>query len=248
MLGIILLLVLFSCLVLLFEKKLSDVPGLIPTKKRILYFFSGVALSGILVVLNITAETILFSLNWKMRDFHYLEPALVVWQFFLSVFTEELIFRGIIIYILMRKLRKHTAMLISSALFGFYHWFSYEMFGAGLVPMLYVFLMTSLAGYCWAFAYLKSRTLLLPLGMHLGWNCINWVFAKKGTYGQGLFVRINELALTEVQNLILSLLKGLVPVAFMYLVLKLYFDSKNKSQIGKFEKTSVESTDAGLPR
>ncbi|GGF28710.1 CPBP family intramembrane glutamic endopeptidase [Flavobacterium limi] len=248
MLGIILLLVLFLCLVLLFEKKLSDVSGLIPTKKRILYFFSGVALSGILVVLNIAAETILFSLNWKMRDVHYLEPALVVWQFFLSVFTEELIFRGIIIYILMRKLRKHTAMLISSALFGIYHWFSYEMFGAGLVPMLYVFLMTSLAGYCWTFAYLKSRTLLLPLGMHLGWNCINWLFSKKGTYGRGIFIRINELPLTELQNLVLSLCKGLVPVAIMYLALKVYFASKNKPQSVKFEKTHVESADASLPR
>lgn len=246
MFGILLLLILFWVLVFIFEKKIYDALGLIPNQKKMVYFLTGFLFSGILVVLKIAIATIFFSLHWKIRDPNDLQLALVAGKLLVSVFTEELLFRGIIIYVLIKMIKKHTAMLISSALFGIYHWFSYEMFGAGLIPMLYVFVTTALAGYCWAFAYVNSRTILLPIGLHFGWNSIDWLFAKNGSYGEGLFIKVQTLPLTEIQNLALALFNGLVPVACMYLVLRMYFASQNKSQDQKTQKTVTEPVDTDL--
>lgn len=229
MLGIILLLIMLSVLILLVEKKSSDTLGLVPTPKRMKYFFLGFLLAGILSVMKIATETIVRSTIWETRiSTHWTDVMHAGWKFFISVLTEELIFRGITLYLLLRISKERQAILLSSALFGFYHWFSYEMFGAGIVPMLYVFAVTGLAGLCWAYAYVKSGTLLLPIGLHFGWNWISWFFTEKSPYGPGLFIRTAELPLNEVQNLSLSLAAGFAPTAIMYVILRCYFANFNK--------------------
>lgn len=218
MLGILLLIIFYSIIVLFFEKKIYDGLGLMPTTGRLKYFCAGFLATGLIVIINILIETLACSIIWELKDpVRFYAIARNAWMFFTAVLTEELFFRGILLYLLLRFAKEQYSALISSACFGVYHWFSYGMLGAPIVPLLYVFTVTSLAGYCFSLAYLKSRTLWLPLGMHFGWNSINSLFNAKGNYNAVLFVKTSAAPLGEGANLLLSLVTGLLPAVLMYL-------------------------------
>ena len=54
--------------------------------------------------------------------------------------------------------------------------------------MLVVFLMTSISGLVWAYAFEKSKSMMLPIGLHLGWNFVfNSVFSK-GPFGEQILI------------------------------------------------------------
>jgi membrane protease YdiL (CAAX protease family) len=96
-----------------------------------------------------------------------------------SVLFEELIFRGIALYFLLRFTKKRQpSLLIAAAAFGVYHWFTFGVIG-NLIPMIAVFITTGLMGYAFASAYEKTNSIVLPIALHLGWNLItNTVFSN----------------------------------------------------------------------
>lgn len=104
-----------------------------------------------------------------------------------SVLTEELIFRGALLYILIQKLGSSKAVLISAIASGIYHWFSYGVLG-NLMAMIFVFIGTGLMGYAWAWAFSKTKSIMLPLGLHLGWNFVHNVIFSKGPLGEVVLV------------------------------------------------------------
>ena len=109
------------------------------------------------------------------------------WWDFKSVLTEELIFRGAVLYILIRRLGQPKAIAISAIAFGVYHWFSYGIFG-NIVLMVVVFIGTATMGYALALAFAKTRSILMPIGLHFGWNfTLNTIFSK-GPLGNGLLI------------------------------------------------------------
>lgn len=216
MLGILLMIVLYSALVLICERKINDGLGLIPSAGRLKCFFAGFVAAGLIVIINILIETLARAISWELKDpVRFFAIADKVWLFFIAVLTEELFFRGVILYVLLRIAREQLSIWICSACFGVYHWFSYGMLGAPIIPLAYVFITTFLAGYCFSLAYLKSRTLFLPVGMHFGWNTINSFFNAQGSYNEILFVKISAAALGEGANLLLSLLTGILPSVLM---------------------------------
>lgn len=218
MLGILLLVIFSSITVLIFEKKIYDGLGLIPTAGRLKYFCAGFLAAGLIVIINILIETLACSIVWELKDpVAFYAIARNAWLSFIAVLTEELIFRGVLLYLLLRFAREQHSILICSACFGVYHWFSYGILGAPIVPLVYVFTVTSMAGYCFSLAYLKSSTLLLPIGMHCGWNMINSLFNSQGSYDEVLFVKISAAPLGEGANFVLSLVKGILPAILMYL-------------------------------
>jgi membrane protease YdiL (CAAX protease family) len=227
MLGLILLLSVTFGLSYLYFKNTVDVIGLMPNRNRIVLFGGGFLFASILVLLNCLIESSIFSAEWKLNEpvnFSLLGKA--TQYFFISVFTEELIFRGILLYIFIDKIGIKKAALISAAAFGTYHWFSYGMFGSGIIPMLYVFLITSLAGYVWGIAFAKSKTLLLPLGLHFGWNLINSLFQKSQPYGEIVFHQVSKAAISDVNKLFVSLFTGIFPGILTYVALYLMFRKK----------------------
>jgi len=224
MLGLILLLSVTFGIGYFYHKNLADTIGLIPNRKKALYFLTGFLLVSAIALLNCFIESSLISAAWKLNNpvnFSLLGKA--VRYFFISVFTEELIFRGILLYILIDKIGTQKAVLVSATVFGVYHWFSYGMFGSGIVPMLYVFLITALAGYVWGIAFAKSGSLLLPLGLHFGWNLINSFFRKSQPYGEILYHQVDKATLSDLDNLFVSLFTGIFPCILMYLTVYLIF-------------------------
>ena len=104
-----------------------------------------------------------------------------------SVLYEELLFRGYLLYQAIRWLGATRAVLLSSTAFGIYHWFSYGVLGSPVV-MVYVFVLTGAYGFMWARAFVATRSVLAPIGMHLGWNAIAYLVFSAGPLAGGLFV------------------------------------------------------------
>jgi membrane protease YdiL (CAAX protease family) len=86
--------------------------------------------------------------------------------------TEELVFRGILFRIVEERAGTWLALTLTGVLFGLSHLFNphASLWGAIAIAVE--------AGFMLAAAYLATRTLWVPIGLHFGWN-----FALGGIFG-----------------------------------------------------------------
>jgi hypothetical protein len=91
--------------------------------------------------------------------------------FAVAAVLEELLFRGYAFQTLMQGITFVPAMVILSLLFALAHAQNPNVTVTGLCNV-------ALAGMWLSFAYLKTRGLWLPIGLHFGWN-----FAQTGLFG-----------------------------------------------------------------
>ncbi len=187
MIGILVLVALSGLLLYLLEKKSLLALGFLPVGKRLKQFGLGFLITAILCVLVQLLESYLKSASWVLNpDIDSLTVVKSFWWDVKSVLTEELLFRGALLYILIRMIGSKRAVLISAIAFGIYHWFSYGVLG-NVMAMLIVFIGTGLMGYAWAWAFAKSKSILLPFGFHLGWNFTYNTLFSKGPLGELVF-------------------------------------------------------------
>jgi hypothetical protein len=109
------------------------------------------------------------------------------WWMSRSVAIEELMFRGALLYIMIKLIGINKSCLLSAVAFGVYHWFSYGVFG-NVAQMIYVFLITGVGGMMFAYAFSFTRSLYLPFGLHFGWNMVSTVIFSQGPLGTQFLV------------------------------------------------------------
>lgn len=108
---------------------------------------------------------------------------------FKSVVFEELLFRGILLFLLWKKVGPHWAIICSAVCFGIYHWFAWQAFG-NPIQMVLIFLMTGSVGYVLAFAFICTGSMALPFALHLGANLATMLlFSKDQTIGPQLLIK-----------------------------------------------------------
>ena len=190
MLGILVQLLISWLLVWLIQKKDLRVLGWTPTRTRLLhfiyFFFFTAACCASAFVMRMLIHNERWQLNPLLTGSMFLEG---IWWNIKSVFFEELIFRGVILYILIKRLGIIKAILISASAFGIYHWFSFEILG-NVTQMTVVFIITGLMGVVLAYGYAKTFSLYIPCAIHLGWNVTqNFIFSS-GPIGAGVFVQL----------------------------------------------------------
>jgi membrane protease YdiL (CAAX protease family) len=85
--------------------------------------------------------------------------------------------------------------------------------------MVVVFLMTAIVGLSWAFAFAKTGSLYLPIGLHLGWNLLSTVVFSNGNFQQAILVKANGNQLQGVLSLLVFLFQviALPVLTFWYL-------------------------------
>lgn len=210
MLGILIILLASWLMLFLFEKKSLLALCFTPVTKRLKQFGLGFLVSAVICTMVTLVLAVLRSETWLLSDqFSFTLLLDSVWYDLKSVFTEELIYRGALLYLLIKKLGGKKGVLISATAFGVYHWFSFGAFG-NVVPMIYVFLLTGLMGLVWAYAFAKTESIMLPFGLHLGWNAINNGLFSKGPLGEIALVSTGG---TEPEGAIMIL--GLVISVFV---------------------------------
>ncbi|MDR5589913.1 CPBP family intramembrane glutamic endopeptidase [Christiangramia sp. SM2212] len=218
MIGLLTELLISWILLYFFEKRSILALGFLPLSKRVKQFFLGFLITGIICLVVQLLEASLRNTSWIYNDDFKL---LQLWSYFFwdlkSVIFEELIFRGALLFILLQRIKTGTALIISASAFGIYHWFSMGIFG-NLIPMLVIFLGTGMMGYAWALAFKKTRSIALPIGLHLGWNfTLNTIFSN-GPLGEGLFLLKNEGIISNWFSLV-----GLLIVPILVLAIVIFF-------------------------
>ncbi|MCF1422305.1 CPBP family intramembrane glutamic endopeptidase [Mangrovimonas futianensis] len=225
MIGILVAIAISWLLLYFIENKTLSVLGIRPTPKRLKQFFLGFLITGILCVVVQYLEAHLKSSTWILND--NITSAIILkslWWDFKSVFTEELIFRGALLYILIQKIGPSKGILISAIAFGVYHWFSYGVLG-NVMAMILVFIGTGIMGYAWAWAFSKTKSMMLPFGLHLGWNVIYNTLFSKGPLGELILVSKGGNELTDWASL-LNFVSGLVLVPILIIIYIKYFVKK----------------------
>jgi hypothetical protein len=167
-------------------------------------------------------EYLLTSSTWVIND--NMTSQMIVkafWWDLKSVLTEELIFRGALLYILIQKIGTRKGILISAIAFGVYHWFSFGVLG-NMIAMILVFIGTGIMGYAWAWAFAKTKSMMLPFGFHLGWNVIHNTLFSKGPLGELVLSSQGGKELSDWISL-LNFSMGLVLVPIVLLIYVRYF-------------------------
>ncbi len=175
-------------LIWFFEKGNLSVLGLTPTKDRLKYF------TILFIVSAILSSTAFLLRIYIAKEEYTITQSLTVksvlldtWYQLRTVLTEELLFRGVLLYILIKKIGKTKAIIISSIFFGLLHWINAGVWG-NLVQMILVFTFTFVMGLLLAYSYARTFSLLIPFAIHFGWNFTqNYIFPDTAT-GNHIFI------------------------------------------------------------
>jgi uncharacterized protein len=178
MIQLIGLLVISWLLIWFFEKKNLTVLGIIPTKKRLTFFILLFIVSSLLSVTTYILKIYIAKEHYSINPVVSSKiVTLEIWHQFRTVLTEELLCRGALLYILIKKTGPKKAIFISSFIFALLHWINQGIWGNS-TQMILVFIFTFIMGLLLAFSYARTFSLLIPFAIHLGWNWIqNYVFA-----------------------------------------------------------------------
>lgn len=234
MLGLLVILGLSWLLCYLLEKEHLNFLGLIPIKKRMIQFALGFTFIILLKLILIYLETQLKAIEWLQVSFSFQLLIQSFWYHLKSALTEDLVFRGALLYVLINRIGIQKAILISAITFGVYHWFSYGMLNSGPVPLAYVFITTGFTGYVWAYTFAKTKSIMMPLGFHFGWNLIVSFFYDGAPYGQLLFQGTPMVELSEWNRFYYALFVGLTPPLITLLFIR--FLNKHKSTLAYLVK------------
>jgi membrane protease YdiL (CAAX protease family) len=177
MLQLIGLLAISWLLIWLFEKGNLSVLGLTPTKERLKYFTILFIVSAIL-----SATAFLLRMYFAKEEYIIAQSLttksilLETWYQIRTVLTEELLCRGALLYILIKKIGHTKAVIISSIIFAVLHWINAGVWG-NMTQMIIVFAFTFAMGLLLAYSYARTFTLLIPFAIHFGWNLTqNYIF------------------------------------------------------------------------
>jgi len=177
MLQLFILLLISWLLIWLFEKKDLSVLGLTPSGERVKFFLILFVISGLcsasafLLKMVIAKEQ--YTLDYSLTATSILTET---WNQVRMVLTEELICRGALLYILIKRTGMTKAIVISSVIFAVLHWINAGVWG-NIVQMTIVFVFTFLMGLLLAYSYARTYSLYIPFSIHFGWNFVqNFVF------------------------------------------------------------------------
>lgn len=225
MLQLFVLIAISWLLIWLFDKSNLSVLGLWPTKKRlafiaVLFVTSAIlSASSFLLKMYFTKEVYVLSKNITsasiLRD---------IWYQIRTVLTEELICRGALLYICIRKIGALKAVILSSVFFALLHWFNAGVWG-NFMQMSIVFSFTFFMGLLLAFAYAKSGSLLLPFIIHFGWNLIqNHIFPDTplGNHLLKLATPAQTVTISYIAFFTMILLPKIAVITINYFIMKQY--------------------------
>lgn len=232
--------ILFGCFLIswlvlaVFARERITVLGIVPNRRRGLEFLIGLLLMAAIAVVNFTWQAYLQGGSYQVNPDYGLGKLLGSSYWVLqAVVLEELVFRGVFLYLLIRYVGVVKACLISAVIFGVYHWFSYGVFGSRLVLMAYIFLVTGCSGWMFAFAFAKTQSLYAPVGLHLGWNLVAAIVFSSGPLGEQWLIKSGAaVPQTGWQTLLFFSLQAIIVPGLVtwYLQKKYQPSSKRKFQ------------------
>ncbi len=207
------------------HKSLQNALGLNLSIYRLLQFMVGFLATVTLAVLVHYTYAVAANFTWVLRA--NISPYTLVLNVYAAlslVLLQELLFRGYLLYQGIGLLGERSANFISAAAFGMYHWFILGVFGNPFL-MVWVLLTTGIWGLMFAYAFSKTHSLALPVGLHFGWAFVDKYILSDS--GQSLLVPVTSIH-SRYPNTIESIMYLHLPkIAFAVLVIILLIKSRS---------------------
>ncbi|WP_206368011.1 CPBP family intramembrane glutamic endopeptidase [Sphingobacterium psychroaquaticum] len=218
MLGLCIILILSALLLWILKRKSLTILGLKPNQARSRDFLIGFCLSILLCTFYHLLKAGIAKNTWLWNpELDTIAVGNGILWVVKSVLFEELLFRGVLLFLVIEYMGWRKGCFISAMMFGVYHWFSYGVLGFPM-QMLLVFISTGLIGWVLAFAYAKTGTLWLPISLHLGWNLCHIILFSNGPLGAMILTPANANKPEGIPSLLLFIfqLLALPAAAFLY--------------------------------
>ena len=238
-----LLLLLLSWVLLKFSRNDFKVLGLFPTRLRSRQFFSGFLLTAVLAAVYFLGFLLVLQAKVSVNsNYSFLDFLKGSWWTIQSVLYEELLFRGALLFLAIKYLGNLKGIFLSAIIFGIYHWFSYNIFGDP-VQMIYTFILTGIGGFVFAYAYARTRSLYLPIGLHFGWNFITIVIFSQGPFSEDqLLIASTENELGLLWSVV-SLVYQTILFSFLSILCIRFLSNKSRADNKiKFQPLEISST------
>ncbi|MDO3643823.1 CPBP family intramembrane glutamic endopeptidase [Mucilaginibacter sp. L3T2-6] len=146
--------------------------------------FYGTLFGGVMLVITAVITLATTKADWhfnKLTDPMYMLIAFAMCV--CSAYIQEFVFRGYPFQALLKKYKPWVAQLAIAVPFGLMH-INHAM---QLQDIATVMLTTGLGSVLFGLAYIKTRNLMLPAGIHLGWNYAQVLIPRtSGTYPNAL--------------------------------------------------------------
>lgn len=223
MLQIIGLLAISWLIAWLFKRNNLSVLGLAPNKERLKLIFI------LFTVTAVCCSTTYLMKTYFAKEQYTINPKLTaniifsgIWETLRGVLTEELICRGVLLYILIKKIGAKWAIVITSVVFGLLHWINNGLWG-NLIQMSIIFAFTFGMGILLAYSYARTFSMLIPTAIHFGWNLTqNFIFPDRPE-GDHIFILAGPPPIVTVSYFIfffLLLFPKVSALGLDYLIIK----------------------------
>jgi membrane protease YdiL (CAAX protease family) len=151
------------------EGKNLSVLGLIPTKRNAVFLPIGILMGIFFYAAGMYLVVLYKGLEIRYNDAaDYSLVAAGVLFFIQGVLNEELIFRGYCFQQTVDRYGIVTANLVFAFLFLVWHWFAWDAWGN--YGLMLAAITVCFGHFLFATSFLRSGTLFLPIGIHLGNN------------------------------------------------------------------------------
>ncbi|QKJ29075.1 CPBP family intramembrane metalloprotease [Mucilaginibacter mali] len=176
--------------------------GFIPlNKKQVSYFFNGLGIGALMLLgcfaltVFLTKDTWLF--NCKVAPMYLIMSFLIcLW----SAFVQEFVFRGYPFQTLLKRYSPWIVQLIIAIPFGLMHLMDHKMSSSDIAITM---LCTGIGSVLFGLAYIKTKSLMLPIGIHLGWNYLQLLIPRASGGGNSGLIIINSQATYGVLNVVI---------------------------------------------
>jgi membrane protease YdiL (CAAX protease family) len=96
--------------------------------------------------------------------------------------------------------------------------------------MIYIFILTGIGGLLFAFSYARTKSMWLPIGLHLGWNLISVVIFSQGPLGNQMLISSGGQGIVGIWYTIFFIYQiTILPlVTYLYLRVQKYGDERQQ--------------------
>lgn len=200
MLGILVVLAASWLLLRFIAHEPITVLGIVPNVRRLKEFLVGFVFMAVVAVINFLGQAYFKQISYGLNpDYGFMQFLGANGWVLRAVVFEEVLFRGALLYLLIRYIGPIWACLLSAVVFGVYHWFSYGLIGGRVIVMIYIFLVTGAGGWMFAYAFARTKSLYAPTGLHFGWNFVTAIVFSSAPFAIGtqLLIPLGEPVQTD---------------------------------------------------
>jgi membrane protease YdiL (CAAX protease family) len=142
--------------------------GFFPQRRQhLIQFAAGLAGGICMLLITVFITFLLTGDNWKLNHPPSLPLLLLTFAFCLwSAFVQEAVFRGFPFQVMLQRYAPWIAQLVIAIPFGLMH----VKQGMSGQEMFITMLCTGMGSLLFGLAYIRTRNLMLPIGLHCGWN------------------------------------------------------------------------------